>query len=747
MAAQHVSSIVCSVGCRLLMMALMSTAVAEEGASEAVFSVEELAARIRPSLVVIESTGRTGASRGEGSGFAIADDLIATARHVIGDGRRVSVRLPDGRSLDVRSVYAQTPHLDLAVLKTAPHGLPVLPLCETQAAAGRSVIAAGHPHGLHFTVVDGIVSGHREIDGVPMIQLSMAIEPGNSGGPVMDHTGQVIGIVTLKSAVTSRIGFAIPSRHLKDLLESPNPVSMDRWVTIGRINPLQWEILGGGRWTQRAGRILSEAAGSGFGGRTLCITRDIPDRPVEIVVDVRLEDERGAAGLVIHSDGGDRHYGFYPSAGRLRFTRFDGPDVRSWTILHDAPHPAWRSGDWNTLHVRIDEQTISCFVNGQAVFETSDTALPPGRPGLASFRGTRAQFRRFRVGRSVAPEFPGDAFRQQVNAILNGIDLQRQPVEHHVVADLSRLPNDPVRILHSQAADMERQADGLRRLADQVHAARIRHLLLKELTAGDGVQGSDVLLKSALLVARLDNPDVRVEDYVDLVGRMVDDIRSDLPPNATERRRLAAVDHWLFEKNGFRGSRQQYHARSNSYLNEVIDDREGLPITLSVLYLELTRRLNLNTQGIGLPGHFIVRFEPTEADQPAEWIDVFDRARRLTDADIEKRLRQQGWEPEPRFMEPQQPRQIIVRMLRNLLRTAEDERDDRQVLKYLEVLVRLEEDDAELRAKRLEIRARTGRAAAALEDVRWFLEHRPPGVRLEALRRLQQQLEQQASTP
>ena len=66
------------------------------------------------------------------------------------------------------------------------------------------------------------------------------------------------------------------------------------------------------------------------------------------------------------------------------------------------------------------------------------------------------------------------------------------------------------------------------------------------------------------------------------------------------------INRYLFEENGFHGSRSEYSSRSNSYLNEVLDDREGLPITLSVLYVELARRLNVSgVAGIPLPGRFM----------------------------------------------------------------------------------------------------------------------------------------------
>src|SRR5262249_37001522 len=153
------------------------------------------------------------------------------------------------------------------------------------------------------------------------------IEPGNSGGPCLDRRGRVLGVVTMKSAVTENLGFAVEVNSLKPLLEKPNSVPIARWLTIGAIDPKEWTTLFGARWRQRAGRIEVSGAGDGFGGRSLLLWNgDVPEKPFEIGVMVKLNDEAGAAGLVFHADGGNKHYGFYPSAGKLRLSRFDGAD-------------------------------------------------------------------------------------------------------------------------------------------------------------------------------------------------------------------------------------------------------------------------------------------------------------------------------------------------------------------------------------------------------------------------------------
>ncbi|MDB6073421.1 MAG: htrA 1, partial [Verrucomicrobiaceae bacterium] len=325
--------------------------------------------KVKPSIVKIIQMGREGAD-GLGSGFIISEDgLIATNMHVVGQARRLQVETSDGKTYEVKSVHASDHHVDLAILRVAAKGLKPLVLGNSdETKQGQPIVAMGNPQGLAFSVVQGVVSAIREVEGNSMIQLAVPIEQGNSGGPLMDRQGRVLGMLTLKSTRTENLGFAMPVNELKKLMAKPNPVPMERWLTIGVLDPRLWKPLLGARWTQRATVVKSEQPGEGFGGRTLCLSQGAePSMPFEVAVSVKLDDESGAAGLVFCSDGADRSYGFYPTAGQLRLTRFDGPDVFSWTPFQTVESSAYHPGDWNDLRVRGEEKHITCSVNGQKV--------------------------------------------------------------------------------------------------------------------------------------------------------------------------------------------------------------------------------------------------------------------------------------------------------------------------------------------------------------------------------------------
>ena len=718
----------------------------EDSESKSESRVAELAAQVRESIVVVTFEGRDGSEQGLGTGFVVSEDgLIATNLHVIGEARPISVQFADGEKHDVVSVHATERAMDLALIQIEKQGLKPLELGDSSMLqAGTEVVAVGNPQGLRHSVVSGVVSEQREVDGKPMLQLAMPIERGNSGGPVLDLQGRVHGIITLKSAVTRNLGFAVVINALKPLLEKPNPIPISRWKTIGALRERDWTPLFGANWRQRAGRILVDDVGSGFGGRSLCLsTQNVPDEPFEIAVEVKFTPEDGAAGLVFNSDGQDRHYGFYPSSGRLRLTRFNGPSVYTWKVLDERAHRAYRPGEWNLLKVRVDADRVQCFVNDDLVTETTDRVLASGAVGLAKFRNTEAEFRNFRVATSIPSQQPNDELLQKVTEVGETLPLDSPPPQSAVD---QLLPSAAVAAtaLEQEARKLEQRARRLRELAVEVHAQKTQ----QELAALFSSESGDVdLLRASLLLARLDNPEVDVDAYVREVELMVEDIQQTLAEDATAGDRLTALNQYLFEQAGFHGSRTEYYNKSNSYLNEVIDDREGLPITLSVLYIEIARRIGLTAHGVGLPGHFAVRVEKT--DEPGQVIDVFDKARVMSSAEILQLVRQYfPVESDERiasltkdFLAPADARSIVVRMLANLRNAVEDENNVEAALRYVTTALAVDPEHLESRVRRIQLRGTTGRLAGAIEDIDWMLEKRPDGLDVGRVLQLRADLE------
>ncbi|CAN5153950.1 hypothetical protein BH23VER1_BH23VER1_14270 [soil metagenome] len=694
----------------------------------------DLAERVKRSLVSVSHYGRDGKVAASGSGFVVSEDgLVATCLHVIGEARRVRVELADGRAFEVESIHASDRKLDLAVLKIPADGLVPLAIADSDAARpGEPIIVMGNPHGLEFSVVGGVLSGVRDIESVPMLQVALPVEQGNSGGPVLNTSGEVLGIVTIKSLIADNLGFAMPSSALALLLQDPNPVGMDRWLTIGALDPTRWLTSMGGRWSQRAGRIAVDSEpGDGFGGRSLCLSTaapQAPPEPYEIAVSVRLGDESGAAGLVFAAGAQeDAHYGFYPTGGNFRLTRFEGPTAFTWTILEQMAAPAsYRPGEFNRLRVRVEPDRILAFVNGEQILESTDAVLRGGGVGLAKFRSTAAEFMHFRVGSDLAEATPDPEALAAITEMIDALPVSSvpAPADPGLVTALAGEPALSRRLLADRARLLESAAAQIRELAADVLVQEVI-AELHEALPGD-------LARAALAIARLDNPELDAQPYLDELDQMAATVQR----QAGDDDPIAALNKFIFEDHGFHGSRSDYYNRSNSYLNEVIDDREGIPITLAILYLEVARRAGIDDlHGLGLPGHFIVVSNPA-SDSP-RYIDVFDRAAPLSDKEADAIVSNYTIDYAARpaaSFPPAAPEEIVARLLENLKNIAVEEEEWLRARRYADVMVSLDPDSPHARLSRAILNVQAGQAERAASDFRWILDARPKGIDLSRIR-------------
>ena len=695
---------------------------------------QKLVSQAQDSVVVIEIEGRNRQTLGIGTGFVVgADGLIATNLHVIGEARPIRVRLRDGTERAVTAVYGTDKTQDVAVVKIDATELKPLKLGQPDSLKqGQPIFALGNPQGLEHSVVTGVVSGFREDDdGKSMIQLAIPIERGNSGGPLMDMQGNVHGLLTLKSIVTDNLGYAVRVQAVQTLLEAPNPIPMNRWLTIGTLNRRLWEPQGVGvNWRQRAGVIKVDGIGNGFGGRSICLSKQTPpELPFELAVDVKIEEDDGAAGLMFHSDGGDVHYGFYPSSGGLRLSRFDGPTVYQWNVLHNTRSRHFLPQEWNRLKVRISKEMIACYCNDELIFEHVSPTLTGGQFGLVKFRHTTASFKRFRFASELPSDKPESEVIEKIEKFLTETKVDGPP-SREMIETLSDLDRVGQNALRSQADQLEKQASQLRTLADELHAENVRQQLVESLNVEDGEID---LLRAALLVAALDNRELEVNVYLSLVDQFAEEFHEE-NPDVTNENRVQQFNQFFFQENGFHGSRTNYYNASNSYLNEVIDDREGLPLTLSILYVELARRVGIDAVGVGLPGHFIVRV--TDGDE-SKYFDVFERGEELNEADCRRIVREiTGLPWSDDYLDELPADAIISRMLRNLIRVANDADDLGAALRYVRTILAITPDSAEDRLYKAVICYNTDRLEEGEAEVEWVLRKQPEEIDLRRVREL-----------
>jgi len=165
------------------------------------------------------------------------------------------------------------------------------------------------------------------------------------------------------------------------------------------------------------------------------------------------------------------------------------------------------------------------------------------------------------------------------------------------------------------------------------------------------------------LLALTQYPDINVGAYRALLDHFAAEIRERIDFSETDKEILTTINNYIFDELGFSGDQESYYDPQNSYLNRVVDRRKGNPINLSLLYLLLARRLQLPVAGIGLPGHFICRYQSTSEEI---FIDPFHHGKFLTKADCIQYLVSGSHGLQDEFLSPVSTRRILMRICSNL---------------------------------------------------------------------------------
>jgi len=182
------------------------------------------------------------------------------------------------------------------------------------------------------------------------------------------------------------------------------------------------------------------------------------------------------------------------------------------------------------------------------------------------------------------------------------------------------------------------------------------------------------LLGTALLIARDEYPQLDADHYGAIVEAHAGDLRDQVDATGSDPQKMAVINRHLFDELGYAGDNEHYYDPRNSYLNEVIDRKTGIPITLSILYMEVGRRVGLPLEGVSFPGHFLVSvrvrggvlvLDPFAGGVPQSEDELRQRLKRVIPegaaADVPV-----AELPLDQFLEPASKRQILARVLRNL---------------------------------------------------------------------------------
>ncbi|MFN0095219.1 MAG: SirB1 family protein [Dehalococcoidia bacterium] len=260
--------------------------------------------------------------------------------------------------------------------------------------------------------------------------------------------------------------------------------------------------------------------------------------------------------------------------------------------------------------------------------------------------------------------------------------------------------------------------------------------LIRQFQAAIAGKERDVdLFGAVMLIARLGDPKADPHAVARELDLIAESVAESITPGARPDEVAHAIDHELFVVAGFAGNSNRYAEPENSYLDQVIARRTGIPIALSLVYMEVAERVGLQCDGIGYPGHFIVRCGDPE--DPI-YVDPFHQGVRIDREELLARLRGQnlgGATPES-FLSAVTRRQILQRVLRNLHLIFRERRDLERWLSVVEMALCIEPWNAALVGERGMLHYRAGRHELALTDLQRYVEASSPEALTPGTRRL-----------
>jgi regulator of sirC expression with transglutaminase-like and TPR domain len=234
------------------------------------------------------------------------------------------------------------------------------------------------------------------------------------------------------------------------------------------------------------------------------------------------------------------------------------------------------------------------------------------------------------------------------------------------------------------------------------------------------------LLRAALMIARAEYPELKAEPYVARIEALARRVIVQVADYGDANDTIAALNRVLFDEEGFRGNRDDYYDSRNSFLNDVIDRKLGIPITLSVVYMEVAKRAGLPLFGVGMPGHFLLKHYDPEGRQVL--IDVYSRGAIVSSGECQSKLDEiySGQiELQPEFLVAVSKRQILTRMLNNLKNIYATTRCFRKALPIVDMILAIYPRSPEDVKQRAMLRYTLDDWRGAVDDLDDYLKMSP----------------------
>lgn len=249
----------------------------------------------------------------------------------------------------------------------------------------------------------------------------------------------------------------------------------------------------------------------------------------------------------------------------------------------------------------------------------------------------------------------------KIRALIRLLSDDNDRIAKTISSKLIEIGDSAIPLLLEAEIEQPEMARRIDMILDEIRGSRLEEAF-KELSAGP-VEDLD-LEKGAFLLARYAFPNLDSGEYRRKIEEMAGEIRDRMGRRVSGEEAVKMVNRYLFAEQGFRGNTKNYYEADNSYLNRVIDRRMGIPISLSIVYLLVGTRLGLPLHGVGMPGHFLVKFE---SERYKIFIDCFNGGALLTERDCARFLIQAGYGFEEKYLCKSSNRAILIRMLKNLI--------------------------------------------------------------------------------
>lgn len=200
----------------------------------------------------------------------------------------------------------------------------------------------------------------------------------------------------------------------------------------------------------------------------------------------------------------------------------------------------------------------------------------------------------------------------------------------------------------------------------------IREIQFNSLTAElkSWIASPKNLLEGWLIISRYQYPELKINSFEEELNKIAEEAKISIKKYDSDLEKISTLNYILFNKYGYRGNMRNFHSPENSFINDVIENKKGNPLSLSIIYIYICQKIGLPICGVNMPKHFIVGFESDnhfDIDSIKFYINPFSRGTILNRQDLEKFLKREKIKESSKYFSPCSNKEILKRLINNLL--------------------------------------------------------------------------------